>query len=98
MIRIASAGQAKPWTVTKRSRALVHGNWRCNVNEIKIKISDDTLKALHKCISINKMCGRLMPEMDEMHALAVFVAGGLERGYDEIEVFTVVPKNSEGSH
>jgi hypothetical protein len=31
-----SVGQAKPWTVTKRSRAQVHGNWRFRMHCFKI--------------------------------------------------------------
>jgi hypothetical protein len=61
--------------------------------EILVKIDDETLDALNKCISINKMCGRLMPEFDEMHALAVFVVGGIQRGMKEITVFKVIPKD-----
>jgi hypothetical protein len=60
--------------------------------EILVKINDECLQALHKCISINKMCGRLMPEFDEMHALAVFVAGGIHQGLKEITVFNVKEK------
>jgi hypothetical protein len=62
--------------------------------EILVKIDDEALEALNKCISINKMCGRLMPEFDEMHALAVFVAGGIHRGMKEITVFKVIPKDT----
>jgi hypothetical protein len=62
--------------------------------EILVKIDDEVLEALNKCISINKMCGRLMPEFDEMHALAVFVAGGIHNGLKEITVFKVIPKDT----
>ena len=59
------------------------------MNEILVKISDEDLQALHRCISINKMCDKLMPEYDEMHALAIFVAGGIEQKLKEIQVFKV---------
>jgi hypothetical protein len=62
------------------------------MNEILVKIPDEQMKALKRCLTTNKLCGTFLPEFDEAQALALFVIGAIETGKKEIEIFKVPEK------